>query len=206
MTFSSHTVPFERLVDLVEGRLAASERRTVEAHVAACARCAERVARLERVTGLMRTDASVDAPRRLVADAVALFRARGAGPARAPSLVERIVATLTFDSSRLAPAFGVRSSAPTPDSRQLIFSAGPRDIDLRLARVGDAWAISGQVLGECAGGRVRVEGASREASVELNDLCEFALPSLPAGSYRLVLQLPEAEVELPEIDLRAEVG
>lgn len=201
MKFSSHEVPFERLADLVEGRLAARERQEVEAHVAACARCAEQAARLRHVTGLMRTDASEDAPRDLIARAVGLFRGRAAG--RAPSLVGRLVATLTFDSTRLAPAFGARSSAPTRDSRQLIFSAGPHDIDLRLARDGDAWAVSGQVLGECAGGRVRVEGGHGELEAELNELCEFSLPALPEGSYSLLLLLPGVEVEVPGIELRA---
>lgn len=200
----SHAVSFERLADLVEGRLTADERRTVEEHVSACARCAERVARLSHVTALMRTDESVDAPRDVLASAVRLFGTRGGGAyAHTPSLVERLVATLTFDSAHLAPAFGVRSSGPSPDSRQLIFSAGPNDIDLRLAREGDAWTISGQVLGDCAGGRVAAEGEARSAGARLNDLCEFTLPALPGGSYRLVLSLPGVEVEVPGIELGA---
>lgn len=203
MKFSSHTVPFESLADLVENRLAPARRAEVEAHVDACARCAEQVARLTRLTVLMRTDESADAPRDVLASAVGLFRARGAGRPGVRSLVERLVATLTFDSSRVAPAFGVRSSGPASDSRQLIFNAGPHDIDLRLARRASGWSISGQVLGECAGGSVRAEGDAGEAAAELNDLCEFALPELPEGSYSLLLTLPGVEVEVQGIELRA---
>ena len=196
MKLTSHTVPFARLADLVEGRLAPAERAETQAHVGACRRCAERVAQLEKAVTLMRTDDSADAPRASVAAVLGLFRARRAD---APSLVGRIVAALTFDSARLAPAFGVRSSRPT-DSRQLTYTAGEHDIDLRLTRAAEGWAITGQVLGDCAGGRAGVAGGE---SVELNELCEFSLGPLPAGSYSLMLDLPGALVEIPEISLEA---
>jgi anti-sigma factor RsiW len=196
MKLTSHPVPFARLADLVEGRLAAAERAETQAHVAACRRCAERVAQLEKAVTLMRTDDSTDAPRASVAAVLGLFTARRAD---APSLAGRIVAALTFDSARIAPAFGVRSSRPA-DSRQLTYSAGEHDIDLRLTRAAEGWAITGQVLGECAGGRAGVAGGE---SVELNELCEFSLGPLPAGSYSLMLDLPGALVEIPEISLEA---
>ena len=201
MNLTSHPVPFARLADLVEGRLSDEERRATEAHVAACPRCAKDVAQIQKTTGLMRADASTDAPRDAIAYAVSLFRTRRAA-AQTPSLVERIIATLTFDSSRLAPAFGVRSAAAS-DSRQLMFSAGANDIDLRLARTEEGWTISGQVLGDCAGGRVEIETESQRAVAELNELCEFSLSAVPDGNYKLLLHLSGAEVLVPEIDLRA---
>ena len=202
MSFTTHAVPFERLVDLVEGRLAAEERAATQSHVGACRRCAEQVARLETTLGLMRTDTSEDAPRDAVAYAVSLFRARRAAAER-PSLVERIVASLTFDSLRAAPAFGVRSAGTAP-GRQLMFAAGERDIDLRVSETGEGFQLSGQVLGECAGGRVEIEGAEgARAEAELNELCEFSLQPVPAGSYRVLLHLGEVEVEVPSLELRA---
>ena len=205
MKLNSHPVTFERLVELVERRLTAAERAEVQAHVGACARCSARVAQLEVVTGLMRTDASVDAPRDLLASALSLFAPRRADAGRAPSLVARLLATLTFDSARVAPAFGVRSGQSAAAARQLIFSAGERDIDLRLARAGEGWTVSGQVLGECAGGSVEIGGVGADAArleAALNESCEFSLPPIPEGSYTLLLHLPGAEVEIPELDLR----
>ena len=208
MKLNSHPVTFARLADLVEGRLTADERGEVQAHVGACARCSAQVAQLEAVTGLMRTDASVDAPRDVLAAAVSLFASRREADAagRSPSVVRRLLATLTFDSARVAPAFGVRSGHGADAARQLIFSAGASDIDLRLARVAEGWAVSGQVLGECAGGSVEIEGAGETAArfeVALSELCEFSLPPVSDGSYKLLLRLPGAEVQIPELDLRA---
>jgi hypothetical protein len=152
------------------------------------------------VLGLMRTDTAVDAPRDLLAYAVNIFSRRE--DVREPSLLRRIVAALTFDSSaNLAPAFGVRSGQSV--SRQLLYSAEDNDIDLRLTPADENWIVAGQVLGQdCVGGRVEIEGESERAAVALNELCEFTLPPLPAGSYTLRLQLANVEVQIPQLELR----
>ena len=194
-------ITFERLVDLAEGRLAPEDSRDTRGHLAACASCAGRLAEVERLTTLMRADTSEDAPRAVLAAAVGLFHAR---PARA-GLLSRVVAALSFDSGAPALAFGVRSgkdSAP----RQLIFNAGDVDIDLRLAPGAEGWAVSGQVLGECGGGWAELGGGEEQAAAaraELNELCEFALPAVPAGSYTLRLRLADLMVEIPDLDLRS---
>jgi hypothetical protein len=202
MRLNSHPVAFARLVDLVEGRLTAAEQDETRGHVAACARCSGQVTQLERVTKLMRTDATVDAPRDVLASAVSLFRAAG----RAPSLVGRVIATLSFDSARARPAFGVRSGASPAGTRQLLFSAGANDIDLRLARGEQGWTVSGQVLGAGAGaGRVELEGVgegSSKAEAQMSESSEFSLPPVPEGQYRLLLHLPGEDVQVPELDLR----
>jgi anti-sigma factor RsiW len=203
MRLTRQHIPFARLADLVEGRLTGEDESAARAHLGDCAACSEQSAQLARLTTLMRTDVSVDAPRDALASAVGLFRARGPAPEESPGLLRRVVAALTFDSSSLTPAFGVRSGLASP-ARQLIFSAGDFDIDLRLAAGGEGWTVSGQVLGPCAGGEVEVEreGSSR-ARAALNDLCEFTLPPVPEGVYTLRLRVDEVEVEIPELSLRA---
>ncbi|MGB8507592.1 MAG: hypothetical protein WCD76_04240, partial [Pyrinomonadaceae bacterium] len=155
------------------------------------------------ITGLMRADDSVDAPRDVLLSTVGMFRAK----AKAPSLLRRLLATLDFDSGSHALAFGVRSGQAAP-ARQLLFNAGDVSVDLRLARGGEGWTISGQVLGPCEdGGRVElIRSGESEATTgaELNDLCEFVvLPPVEAGVYTLRLWLGEVEIEIPELDLRA---
>ncbi|HEX8852479.1 MAG TPA: hypothetical protein VF754_03280, partial [Pyrinomonadaceae bacterium] len=120
--------------------------------------------------------------------------------------IKRVMAALTFDSAQLAPVFGVRSGQ-TADARQLLFSAGDTDVDLRLASGGDGWTISGQILGECDGGRVEIEsvadsGEAQSARADLNEMCEFTLPPVPSGSYKLRLHFNDLEVEVPELQLR----
>jgi anti-sigma factor RsiW len=193
------------LADLAEGRLSPEEAAEERAHLADCTRCAGQAAQLGHLAALMRADTSEDAPAALVADVVRMFRARRATAEDAPGLLRRLVAALTFDSSSLTPAFGVRSGQAAP-ARQLLFSAGDLDVDLRLAPGPEGWTVSGQVLGPCRGGEVALVTAdgSTAASAALNELCEFTLlPPTPDGTYTLRLRLDGAEVEIPELSLKA---
>ena len=201
MKLAPRHIPFELLVDLAEGRVAPEDPRDARAHLGDCPACAGQLTQVERLAGLMRSDNSEDAPRDVLAGAISLF---GARPARA-GFLRRVVAALSFDSGALRPAFGVRSGQGS-SSRQLLFSAGDVDVDLRVAPDAEGWAVSGQVLGECGGGWAELGGAedSRQAArADLNELCEFALPVVPAGSYTLRLRLDDLLVEIPDLDLRA---
>ncbi|MDT7777934.1 MAG: hypothetical protein QOC99_446, partial [Acidobacteriota bacterium] len=170
--------------------------------LSSCARCSEQAAQLGRVAELLRADTSVDAPPELIAGVVRMFRARKT-QAREPGLLRRLVAALTFDSNSLTPAFGVRSGQPAP-ARQLLFSAGDFDVDLRLAPGGEGFTVSGQVLGSCTGGEVALVSADGEATrTALNELCEFTLPPVLEGVYALQLRLDETEIEIPELSLKA---
>ena len=195
-------LPFEKLADMAEGRLLADERMKAEAHANGCPRCAAKLTELEKVFSLVRTDESVDAPPEIMTRAVNLFRPRAVAASSSPSLVERIVAALSFDSLQMRPAYGVRSGQAA--ARQLLYSAGESDIDLRVAPSGEDWVVSGQVLGaDCAGGEIELKGATGETRARLNEQCEFRLPPVPAGTYSLRLRLTDMEVEVPELELRA---
>ena len=204
MRLTPRHVPFTRLADLTEGRLSPEETAEVRAHLAGCTSCSAQAAQLGHLTALMRADTSEDAPAELVASAVRMFRARRARDEE-PGLLRRLVAALTFDSSSLRPAFGVRSGQAAP-ARQLLFSAGDLDVDLRLAPGSEGWTVSGQVLGPCKGGEVELVDAegSTAARATLNELCEFTLlPPTPDGTYTLRLRLDGAEVEIPGLSLSA---
>jgi hypothetical protein len=113
-------------------------------------------------------------------------------------LHSRILAALHFDSVGLAPAFGVRSGKP--GARQLLFHAGVDEIDLRIEPAGQAWTVSGQVLGgSAANGRAILQGTAGISQTTLNELSEFTLPPVQAGSYKLVLSLANVDVEIEEI-------
>lgn len=186
---------------MAEGRLAVDERNRASAHLSACPRCTAKLSRLESVLGLMRTDEAEDAPPQLVSRAVNLFRSRATS--KAPSLMQRVVAALSFDSFQMSPAYGVRSGQAAT-ARQLLYNAGEYDLDLRITETGEGWVVSGQVLGEeCAGGKVELEGEQSAAQADLNDQCEFTLPVVPTGSYHLRLRLNDREVEIPQLELRA---
>ena len=118
-----------------------------------------------------------------------------------PSALVHVVAVLSFDSRQLSPAFGVRSGQSV--ARQLLFSIGENDLDMRVAPDDGAWVVSGQVLGDCLGGEVELRGENRTEHASMNELCEFYLPSVPPGSYSLFVHIPNMEIEVPEFELRA---
>ncbi|HVF49879.1 MAG TPA: hypothetical protein VNA19_07325 [Pyrinomonadaceae bacterium] len=201
MKLTPQHLPFAKLADLAEGRARSAEQATARAHLDACTRCSAQLTQLEQVVSLMRADTSEAAPRETLARVVGLFRTRTTTGEK-PSAVRRLLAALSFDSARLAPAFGVRSGQAA-SARQLLYSAGETDFDVRVAASGQAWVVSGQILGECAGGRVELQGAEGAAAADLNEQCEFTLPPVPTGTYTLRVRTADAEVELPALELGA---
>lgn len=203
MRLTQRHITFARLADMVEGRLSDEKAAEARAHLDGCTNCSAQAAQLGHLTALMRADSSEDAPAELVASVVRMFRARRA-EAEQPNLLRRLVAALTFDSSSLQPAFGVRSGQAAP-ARQMLYSAGDLDVDLRLAEGGEGWTVSGQVLGPCEGGEVELVNAegSTAARAALNELCEFTLPPAAEGVYTLRLRLDGTEVEIPGLSLKA---
>ncbi len=205
MRLTPRHIPFARLADLAEGRLTPAEATEDRAHLDACTKCSAQAARLGHLAALMRADTSEDAPPALVADVVRMFRARKSQAEAEPGILRRLVAALAFDSSSLTPAFGVRSGQAAP-ARQMLFSAGDLDVDLRLAQGTEGWTVSGQVLGPCESGEVELIGTdgATVAHSTLNELCEFTLlPPQPEGVYTVRLRLDGAEVEIPELSLKA---
>lgn len=143
-----------------------------------------------------------DAPPWLVASAEAMWRA----PALAPPLGRRIAAVLGFDSWAVLPTLALRSASL--GTRQWLFSAGERDVDLRVTPVeGSAglFAVSGQLLGPGDDLVVRLaQGGAEQAVATPDDFGEFQFGPLLAGRYTLTLQVAGDHIELPEIDVGGE--
>jgi hypothetical protein len=195
--FPDHS-SFSQLVDYAMGDLPLDQRVDLELHIASCSRCFEELAQLQRLIGLMSTDDSQDAPASLIERAKDLFRLRSVPTPPIARLRNRILAALHFDSLGLAPAFGVRSGKP--GARQLLYSTGTDEIDLRIEPAGEEWIVSGQVLGEsAASGRAILQGPSGLSQTTLNELSEFTLSPVHAGVYKLILSLATVDVELEEI-------
>jgi hypothetical protein len=142
---------------------------------------------------LARSRVLEDAPETLIQRTIDLF------PARRPA-VRRLAAVRRFDSLGLAPqAAGVRSGGD--GTRQVLFSAEGRDIDLRIAPDGSRWRISGQVLGPDVQGHACLEAGSQKLEVDWNELSEFGFESVPAGTVTLTLSGAGWEVVLPALTI-----
>lgn len=193
MSFLSKHLPFEKIASLAEGSLAEEERHESLNHVSRCEQCRASLSGLERLIALMREDVTEDAPAHLINSAVGLFQPRD-------TKIRRLIALLKFDSLQMTPAYGVRSAGA--GTRQILYSAGEYDIDLRVVAQDESWIISGQVFGDdCTGGRVELKGATGMTESSLNNQCEFTLPAVPSGSYNFRLRLSDSEVEIPELEL-----
>lgn len=199
--FPNH-IPFDQLADYIEGKMPLDKRVELEAHLATCARCSEEIAQLgrllEHLIGLMSTDSFEDAPPLVINRAVDQFRSRTVSTSTSSDLRRRILAALKFDSVGSAPAFGVRSGKPS--TRQLLFSAEEYNINLRIELIGQVWFVSGQVLGgSTATGVAVLQGPAHISQAAFNELSEFMLQPVQAGSYNLTLNLENLDVEIDEI-------
>jgi hypothetical protein len=190
---------YRNLVDLVEARLPPEEYDQVMAQVNADPRVAAQLTSLEELIGLMRhdQDEGEDAPAHVINRAFRLRRPI-ADP-QAPSLLRRVIAMLSFDSAQAPLMMGVRSGHLA--TRQMLFNAEERDLDLRIAPTGMLWTVSGQVLGVRAGGHVELQDGSRVVHADLNELSEFALPPVPSGNYTLTLRQNDVEIRVPDLDV-----
>jgi hypothetical protein len=156
------------------------------------------------IEALRAESTQLDAPEHVIQRAFTLWKPKTA-PAQ-ESLLSKMFAVLKFDSSSVLPvAMGVRSIGS--QTRQMLFSAEGRDIDLRIApRAKGAsrqWDITGQVLGPDDNGSVSLRGANCEWSANLNDLSEFHIEDIPEGQYQLLVMLNGSVIVLPEIRIPA---
>jgi hypothetical protein len=191
--FSPH-IAFSALVDLADEKVTTSTE--VSEHLSACLQCSTELQKLRQTMGLMRSDTLENPPTALVESVRNVFPSRTKRQKLAPSFVRR-VAALSFDSLTAAPAFGLRSQAGS--GRQLIYSTETADIELRVSAENE---VAGQVLGvTCEHGEVNLAGESFSASATLNELCEFSFGSVPAGTYKISVQLAGELVDIPRLEL-----
>ena len=137
---------------------------------------------------------------------IARFRAHAEGR-RTPGLLERFVATLTFDGG-LRPAAGVRSAGAQGTRRQLMYSADALDVALNfLPRARDKkFDLDGQVLprDDVELGSFSVQLLQSESELGItatDDLGAFAFESIPSGVYEIILSTDRVEVSIAPVEL-----
>jgi anti-sigma factor RsiW len=200
--FDSH-VPTVTFADAIDNRLTPDERNQMQKHLNDCAHCAAEFAVLEKSIGLMRRARAVDAPAEALNFAKNIFRAqqRAFAPRQA-TVGQKIAAVLKMDLSALNPVFGERS-ALMGEQRQMLFSAGEHDVDLRVRLAGERLAVSGQVLGEIVAGEsfARLSGENFDAETEIDELGEFTFRDVVNGNYELKLKIGSTEVAVSNLQL-----
>jgi hypothetical protein len=202
----SQDMEFVRLVDWVEGRLSEGEARAVEERVAADSAARADVAWLRAFARVSEETVVASLPSEVREELIERFEAYAEGKQH-PGLLQRLVATLTFDSN-LRPALGLRAATAPESQRQLVYSTDAADVALHVRpRPRDGlFDLNGQIFpsgGAESGifGVQLLEGASEVATTATNDLGEFAFEAVSPGVYDVLASDERVEIRIPQVAL-----
>jgi hypothetical protein len=200
-------IDFSQLVDWVEGRLSEQEARAVDEQIAAADNATLADIAWLRKFGRATGSAALESPPVGVRDAlIARFEAHAQGR-RVPGLLERVFATLSFDSN-LQPAVGARSAGAQAVRRQIVYSTDVMDIALNFwTRARDKnLELEGQILPrddvELGSFSVQLLRDQDELAITATDeLGGFAFESIPPGVYKVIFSTDRIEVSISDVDL-----
>ncbi|MBD0353675.1 MAG: hypothetical protein ICV58_00660 [Rubrobacteraceae bacterium] len=201
-------VEFTRLLDWVEGRLSEQEARVVERQVAAAGSAPRADVAWMRAFARVSKDTVIAPPPSEVRDTlVERFETYAEGKQQ-PGFLERLVATLTFDSN-LQPASGLRAASVSESQRQLVYSTDAADVAIIVRpRTRDGLLdVYGQILPSDSAdsgvfGVQLLRGASEVATTATNDLGESTFEAVAPGVYEVLAGSDRVEIQLPEVELR----
>ena len=202
----SQDMEFTRLVDWVEGRLSQEEARAVEEKVEADSATRADVAWLRAFARISEETVIVSPPSEVREELIERFVAYAEGKQH-PGLLQRLMATLTFDSN-LRPALGMRATAVPESQRQLVYSTGAADVALHVRpHPSDGlFDLNGQIFptntaDSSAFGVQLLRGASEVATTATSDLGEFAFEAVSPGSYEVLASNDRVEIRIPHFAL-----
>jgi hypothetical protein len=183
---------FERLIDLLDGRLTGDADEPIRTHVAAgCYQCDRSRAFYESVRGIAASDDTTEPPLWVLKRALRIFD-RSQGHRAIGYRAGRLVASLVFDSLRTTVFAGARSTAA--ENHQLLYRAEDYSIDLQITSINQNRAdVTGQLLRE---GELMFESVAglalaltcdgkTERSTVTNERGEFAINAVDCGYYDL---------------------
>jgi hypothetical protein len=206
MTGSLHIT---QLMDWLEGRLTEAEREAVMAAIQADESNQADLAWLRDFLKFSESTVLMEPPAELVEQAVENFRefARGKQP---PGWLQKLVATLTFDSWQRPSLAGVRRTGLDAAPRQLVYQTDAADVILNI-HTGSEEALfdmAGQVFPEHetdpASFTVQLMLGSQEFEAALtytNDIGKFTCANLASGTYTIIVRGDQVEITIADIEL-----
>lgn len=144
-----------------------------------------------------------EVPQHVVERAIRLDASLPQRPEPLRDLAQALRAVLRVDSWS-SPAFASGLRGGDADVRHLLFGAGDRDIDLRVAPTGGRFAVRGQVLGPDESGIVELaavgsEPGSPPRAAVIDGLGEFRFDDVAAGSYCMTVRVGTSTIQLPDL-------
>jgi hypothetical protein len=200
-------ISFERLVDWVDGRLSEEDSRVVEEQVAVADEATRAQVEWLRAFARVSDDFVIDSPPQKVRDELIRRFAAYAEDGQTPSRLQRLVATLSFDSG-LQPAFGVRSARAVAAQRQLVYTTYAAELALNIRpHVHDGHLdLKGQIFptddADPASFSVQLlSGADAVDHTATDQLGEFGFESVAPGAYQLLVSGERVEILISPIEL-----
>jgi hypothetical protein len=192
------------LLNYLEDRLSAEERRQVDAHLARpCWQCARHLTLLRAVLHTTTGDRTSAPPEEVLKRAVDIPKTH---QTRQPKPWVRVVAALRFDSHLQLSAAATRGATR---ARQLLFTTEQLDIDLQIRPGRGDSDLLGQMLGirrveEMVPVFVSLQSSAGELlrATETDPLGQFAFRQIPFGTYDLVFDLENQEVAVTGLELK----
>jgi hypothetical protein len=196
---------FEKMIDYLDGRLAATEASKIAQHLASgCASCGSVGEWYKKVKTIATGDDSVEPPGWVLKRAFKAFMAHR--DSYGTGVPEQMTAILVFDSLYRPEIAGVRSTDMV--DRQLLYSAGGYNIDLQMARAGvSSVNIMGQILKDGEQGFDSVVGlplqlardGSPAATAITDAVGEFRIDGIMLGDYDLYFEGRGQRIVIPGV-------
>lgn len=196
---------FEKMIDYLDGRLAATEASVIHDHLAVgCASCNSVSEWYRRVKAIAARDDSVEPPGWVLNRAFKAFMAHR--DSYASGVPGQMSAVLVFDSLYRTELAGIRSTGAA--DRQLLYSAGGYSIDLQMAQAGvSSVNLMGQILkeGEQSFESVvglplqLVKGGAAAASSITDAVGEFRIDGIICGEYDLYFEGRGRRIVIPGV-------
>jgi len=171
-------IEFSTLLAKFEGSLPETEVRLIESHTADCGECRETSNKLQSLFAYIPAKAIDYVPQATTARILNIYK-------RTPDAVHTEktrwfgLEALVFDDWQTA----LNERYAGVDSRQMLFSLGTYDLDMRIDLTGDKCTLTGQIFPEVDSAIVEVLSQDLRASVPVNELGEFTFEPLPQGVY-----------------------
>ena len=187
----------ENVLAYLDGQAGETEQAAIEAHLSACAECSGLKKEMQELESLLYEQPSLEPPEDFVQAWKDVFPAmRG----EKKLWINRIISDRIFDTFDQQALAGVRGHLAPP--RQLIYSAGKIDIDLRItpAEIREHINVEGQILSSAAdsfdNATVQIESAGgAQYETRTNQVGEFSF-EVPKDRYHLSVELPHGRIRV----------
>ena len=182
--------------DFIENRLSAAAAAKIQGHLnTGCEKCAREWESWKRLLGAFEQSRAATPPASVLHRAFDIFDSF----VPQPTLLERILASLVFDSRQNAMPAMARAS--TGSAFNLVYTAGGANVQLWCEFDGMCWQVTGQALPADSFWSVAAVGANNEVKSDADDSGEFRLADLTPGQYDLVIRGARQEVVIPVVHL-----